>query len=187
MVMRMRSFMPLDIALNIDTGDDSKYNPAQRYSSSEESDELHNSIGKLPEKVRQIIHMHYFEGFSVAEIAERLMISEGTVKWQLNDGRKRIRKELCAMNEKYSDTLVQRVMKKVEELKRWQFRNDKSGFETVYKDVLRDVENLPESKQKATRLPTCFCAAGGGCPARRTTSFLGKYPTPRLKARTRKR
>jgi RNA polymerase sigma-70 factor (ECF subfamily) len=81
MVMRMRSFMSLDVALNIDTGDDSKYNPAQRYSSSEESDELHNSIGKLPEKVRQIIHMHYFEGFSVAEIAERLMISEGTVKW----------------------------------------------------------------------------------------------------------
>lgn len=148
MVMRMRSFMALDTVLNLDTGDDSKYNPAERYSSSEESDELHISIGKLPEKVKRIIHMHYFEGLSVAEIADRLMISEGTVKWQLNDGRKRIRKELCAMNEKYSDTLVQRVMKKVEELKRWQFRNDKSGFETVYKDVLREVENLPESDAK---------------------------------------
>ena len=154
MVMRMRSFMSLDVALNIDTGDDSKYNPAQRYSSSEESDELHNSIGKLPEKVRQIIHMHYFEGFSVAEIAERLMISGRNCKMVVKRRTQTNQKELCAMNEKYSDTLVQRVMKKVEELKQWQFRNDKSGFETIYNDVLRDVENLPESKTKATRLPT---------------------------------
>ena len=49
------------------------------------------------------------------------------------------------MNETYYDTLVQRVMKKVEELKLWQLKNDKSGFETVYKDVLQDVEELPES------------------------------------------
>lgn len=52
------------------------------------------------------------------------------------------------MNEKYTDTLVQRVMKKVEELKLWQVKNDKSGFEAVYKDVLRSVEELPESKDK---------------------------------------
>lgn len=52
------------------------------------------------------------------------------------------------MNETYYDTLVQRVMKKVEELKLWQLMNDKSGFEVVYKDVLRDVEELPESDNK---------------------------------------
>ncbi len=52
------------------------------------------------------------------------------------------------MNEKYSDTLVQKVMKKVEELKLWQVKNDKSGFEKVYRDVLREVEELPESQEK---------------------------------------
>ena len=52
------------------------------------------------------------------------------------------------MNEKYSDTLVQRVMKKVEELKLWQFKNDKSGFEKIYKEVLSEVEELPECKEK---------------------------------------
>ena len=56
------------------------------------------------------------------------------------------------MNEKYSDTLVQRVMKKVEELKLWQLKNDKSGFENVYKEVLRDVESLPECKEKQSAL-----------------------------------
>ena len=52
------------------------------------------------------------------------------------------------MNEKYSDTLVERVMKKVEELKLWQLKNDKSGFEKVYKEVLREVEELPECTKK---------------------------------------
>ena len=52
------------------------------------------------------------------------------------------------MDEKYTDTLVQRVMKKVEELKLWQLKNDKTGFETVYKDVLKEVEELPECRDK---------------------------------------
>ena len=52
------------------------------------------------------------------------------------------------MDEKYSDTLVQRVMKKVEELKLWQVKNDKSGFEKVYSQVLREVEDLPECTEK---------------------------------------
>lgn len=52
------------------------------------------------------------------------------------------------MDEKYNDTLVQKVMKKVEELKLWQLKNDKSGFEKVYKEVLRDVEDLPECREK---------------------------------------
>lgn len=49
------------------------------------------------------------------------------------------------MNEEMNDTLVRRVMKKVEELKLWQLKNSKTGFEAVYKDVLGEVEELPES------------------------------------------
>ena len=116
-VSRYRSFLPLETVENLDTAEDRSQNPAELYAQSEERDEVNKSIEMLPEKVRQIVYMHYFEDLSIAEIADRMRISEGTVKWQLHDGRKRIRKELCAMNEKYSDTLVQRVMKKVEELK----------------------------------------------------------------------
>lgn len=39
-------------------------------------------------------------------------------------------------------------MKKVEELKLWQLKNDKTGFEKVYNYVLREVEELPECKVK---------------------------------------
>ncbi len=148
MITRYRSFLPFDVVENQDLSDDGAANPAELYALSEERYEVDKSLEKLPEKVRQIIHLHYFEDLSIAEIADRMRISEGTVKWQLHDGRKRIRKELCAMNEKYSDTLVVRVMKKVEELKLWQVKNDKSGFEKVYKEVLREVEELPESREK---------------------------------------
>jgi len=148
MVTRYRSFIPIDVVENQNVGDSGDVNLAELCARSEDQDELRETISKLPEKIRMIIHLHYFEGLSVAEIADRMRISVGTVKWQLHDGRKQIRKELCAMNEKWNDTLVRKVMKKVEELKLWQLKNDKSGFEVVYRDVLRDVEELPESSDK---------------------------------------
>lgn len=148
MINRYRSFLPLDEVDNLNIYADEAENPAEMYVLSEERNEVNKSIDGLPEKVRQIIYLHYYEELSIAEIADRMHISEGTVKWQLHDGRKRIRKELCAMNEKYSDTLIERVMKKVEEMKFWQIKNDKSGFERVYKEVLRDVEELPECTKK---------------------------------------
>jgi hypothetical protein len=77
-----------------------------------------------------------------------MRISPGTVKWQLHDGRKRIRKGLSSMNEEIRDTFVKKVMKKVEEMKLWQLMNSKDGFEVVYNDVLKDVEELPESIDK---------------------------------------
>lgn len=147
MVTRYRSFLSLDDFENcLSEGEHST--PLALYVASEERDLLHESISSLPQKVRQIIHLHYFEGLSIAEIADKMRISQGTVKWQLHDGRKRLRKELCSMNEEMNDTLVQRVMKKVEELKLWQLKNSKKGFEAVYKDVLNEAENLPESVDK---------------------------------------
>ncbi len=149
-VMRFQSFISLDDpdkpAYNV--SDSKQPDPQDTYELSEEHSLLRESIEKLPEKVRRIIRLHYFEDLTVTEIAEKVGISEGTVKWQLHDGRKRIRKELCAMNEEYNDTMVQRVMKKVEELKLWQYKNSKNGFEKVYKEVLREVEELPESMDK---------------------------------------
>lgn len=147
MISRYRSFLPLDVVDNLEITS-SADEPEEIYAMSLQRDEVNKSVEALPEKVRQIIYLHYFEDLSIAEIADRMRISQGTVKWQLHDGRKRIRKELCAMDEKYNDTLVEKVMKKVEELKLWQIKNDKSGFEKVYKDVLRDVEELPECTKK---------------------------------------
>ncbi|MBQ8393719.1 MAG: RNA polymerase sigma factor [Clostridia bacterium] len=148
MVRRYSSFVSVDLSEYGDIADDKDADPEHRYVASEERDELHTAISKLSEKVRTIIQLYYFEGFSIVDIADRMRISQGTVKWQLHDGRRKIRKELCAMNEKWNDTLVERVMKKVEELKLWRVKNCKDGFEVIYKDVLREVEELPESAKK---------------------------------------
>lgn len=174
MINRYRSFLPLDIVDNTDIYDDRLQNPAELYALSEERDDVNKSIEKLPEKVRQIIHMHYFENLSIAEIADKMRISEGTVKWQLHDGRKRIRKDLCAMNEKYSDTLVQRVMKKVEEMKLWQFKNDKNGFEKVYKEVLREVEELPECTEKHHALADVLMRGWWWLPGKKNDALFAR-------------
>ena len=174
MISRYRSFLPLDVVDNLNITDDGAENPAELYALSEERNEVNKSIEMLPEKVRQIIRLHYFDDLSIAEIADRMRISEGTVKRQLHDGRKRIRKELCAMNEKYSDTLVQRVMKKVEELKLWQVKNDKSGFENVYSQVLREVEELPECTEKQHALADVLMRGWWWLPGKKNDALFAR-------------
>ena len=173
-VMRMRSFISLDDVDNIDTYADTDSNPAELYAIAEGKKELHGVIGKMPAKVKEIISLHYFEGLSIADIAERMNLAEGTVKWQLHDGRKRIRKELCAMNEKYNDTLTERVMKKVEELKLWQVKNDKSGFEKIYNEVLREVEELPECAEKQHALADVLLRGWWWLPGQKNDALFAR-------------
>lgn len=115
----------------------------------EDYTELHNSINSLSDKVKRVICLYYFEGLSIAQIAAQMSISVGTVKRQLHDGRQKIRKDLCSMNETIDDSLVERVMKKVEEFcLYWRYHNDKSDFADSYKPLLAEVEALPESAKK---------------------------------------
>ena len=52
---------------------------------------LRREIGYLSDRQRQIVYMHYYRGLSVSEIAERLDISPGTVKWHLSDARTKLK------------------------------------------------------------------------------------------------
>ena len=53
--------------------------------------EVYSAVLSLPGKYRAVIHLHYFEGLSVAEIAQMLQAPEGTVKSQLSRGRALLR------------------------------------------------------------------------------------------------
>jgi len=150
MLIRMREYISFDLLENTEHDNAEEVDGA--LISSEEYRELHDSIERLPQKIRTVIILHYFEGLSIAQIAARMKISEGTVKWQLHNGRQKLRKELGAMDEKTSDTLVKKVMKKVEELKLWRLKQNKTGFETIYRNVLEDVESLPESVDRSHAL-----------------------------------
>lgn len=146
MVLRYRDYINIDavIGAEYETGECTE----DAFLRSSEHEDLHESIDTLPDKVKTVIKLHYFDGYSIAEIAAMMRAPVGTVKYQLHEGRRMIRKELCAMNENMNDTLVERVMKKVEELKLWCFRDNKDGFADVYNETLAEVENLPESKEK---------------------------------------
>ena len=60
MIRRFRSYLPFEALENLAFDDGQRQNPAELYALAEERDELNESIGKLPQKVGEIIRLHYF-------------------------------------------------------------------------------------------------------------------------------
>ena len=56
--------------------------------------DLFYAVMKLPVKQRTVIHLYYYEGLSVKEIASILNIPEGTVSSRMNHGRQKLKKML---------------------------------------------------------------------------------------------
>ena len=55
-----------------------------------EHEEVFVHLGKLSHTTRAACSLFYIEGYSIKEIAASLEMKEGTVKWHLSEGRKRI-------------------------------------------------------------------------------------------------
>lgn len=60
----------------------------------EQSENLFAEVMRLPAKYRVVIHLFYYEDYSVKEIAEITGASEGNVKVRLTRGRKLLRQAL---------------------------------------------------------------------------------------------
>lgn len=60
----------------------------------EEEQTLFEEVMNLPEKYRIVIHLFYYEDYSVREIAEVLRISENNVKVRLSRGRSLLKEKL---------------------------------------------------------------------------------------------
>lgn len=61
---------------------------------SSESSEIFETVIKLPEKYRVIIHLFYYEDYSINEIADITKISVSNVKVRLSRGRMMLRETL---------------------------------------------------------------------------------------------
>lgn len=61
---------------------------------SEESREVIWALAKLPAKYRNAVHLHYYEGYSIEEIARMLGAKQATVGTWLKRGRELMRMEL---------------------------------------------------------------------------------------------
>ena len=59
-----------------------------------ETDELLEKVMALPPKYRIVIHLFYYEGYSVNEIANILSLSVGTITTQLSRARKKLKSEI---------------------------------------------------------------------------------------------
>jgi RNA polymerase sigma-70 factor (ECF subfamily) len=55
-----------------------------------EKQELLASIRRLPADFRDVILLHYYQGYGIAEIAEMLKVPEGTISSRLSRGRKKL-------------------------------------------------------------------------------------------------
>jgi RNA polymerase sigma-70 factor, ECF subfamily len=55
---------------------------------------LNKALRRLPARARQVLHLRYFEGYSVEETASRLKLTRGSVKAYACRSRARLRKEL---------------------------------------------------------------------------------------------
>lgn len=58
------------------------------------SETLFETVMQLPKKYRIVIHLYYYEDYSVGEIAKILKLSESNVKTRLMRGRAKLRKVL---------------------------------------------------------------------------------------------
>ena len=65
-----------------------------------EDSTLFRAVMALPEKYRVVIHLHYYEGYGVEEIAALLGRRTGTVKSQLSRGRTLLKN---ALQEEWND------------------------------------------------------------------------------------
>ncbi len=59
-----------------------------------ESENLFETVMKLPEKYRIVIHLFYYEDYAIREIAEIMHLSESNVKVRLSRGRALLRQIL---------------------------------------------------------------------------------------------
>ena len=55
-----------------------------------EKQDLLNSIRRLPADFRDVILLHYYQGYGIAEISEMLHVPEGTISSRLSRGRKKL-------------------------------------------------------------------------------------------------
>jgi RNA polymerase sigma factor (sigma-70 family) len=59
--------------------------------SSFKSEELFKLLSDLPTDTRAVVVLFYVEAFSIKEISSMLQMKEGTVKWHLSEGRKKLK------------------------------------------------------------------------------------------------
>ena len=111
----------------------------------EKNGRIARAIEKLSDKRREVVEMFYFHGMKISEIAEKLSLSDNTVKSRLYDAREYLRKDLEDMNE-YKDNMAlleSKINSRIEMLSRYYALNGGTLDEKFNKEVDETI-NLVE-------------------------------------------
>lgn len=175
----------LNLLENVDFEGSSEDDIIELICKGEPSEELNMRLAELSEKIRTVINLHYFEGLTVEQIANRLSLPAGTVKWRLSEGRKQLRKGYGIMEKTYdeNENLVARVMRMVEQMKLWGLKNSKEGFESVYNATLAAVEELDDSKEKSHALADVLLRGIWWIPGKKNEEIVKKIKEEAEKGR----
>lgn len=87
--MQPMGFQELDLALCRSEGDNVAWSPAD-----DEAKPLYQAVASLPEKYRSVVHLYYYEAYSVKEIAQILQKKETTIQTGLMRARKLLKRKL---------------------------------------------------------------------------------------------
>ena len=60
------------------------------FSQKDDQQELMGAINELPAMFKEVILLHYYQGYSITEIAEMMDLPEGTISSRLSRGRKKL-------------------------------------------------------------------------------------------------
>ena len=92
--LRRSRFERLIAAFGDNDARDSALHSVAAEDHSQENAELWEAVGRLPEKYRTAIILHYYRGYDVKELSFILKIPEGTVKYRLHRARELLKGEL---------------------------------------------------------------------------------------------
>ena len=112
------------------------------------AEDLRMTVRSLSAPLAETLELHYFDGYSVREIAEKTGVPEGTVKWRLSEGRNKLRKDYgMNRNDNINTKLVETIMERIRALRKY-FRHDKANFRPEYDKILAEIEAMPASEER---------------------------------------
>lgn len=95
MDMRRKGFNALVFCDELPEREDSALNPAERLDFQTEAEIVRETTAQLPEPLREILVLRYFEDLSLREISEFLKLPLTTVKFRLHFAKRKLRAKLA--------------------------------------------------------------------------------------------
>ena len=130
-------------------------NPEEQILSDEKKLAIRSAVKRLSPKNRVVVEMYYFDEMTVAQIAERLGLSQGTIKSRLYEARNKMKGALESMEENRTNTekLERSILEKIYKVMAYHkiYGEGSSEFENLFEETqqLINKENDPSVKRKA--------------------------------------